>query len=173
MGLIPINANALKIEALAGAYSLTAEVGATKYSKTGLGSYRIGLLIPMIEKVDLSLSYNLNVSGVVTGDYGYGFDMGLDYYPLSYANSSTVFNDESRSVIIQDTWKPFVGLYFSQRQFQSVRASYAGFSLGGGFEKSWNSNFSLKFMIKGSSLAGPSKSTSVLVDGLAGLVFSY
>lgn len=160
-----------KFDIMGGFYSLKAQANNKSGSLTGPGSYMATYSYHFISHLDFTVSYSLFFSGVVTGDMGFGPDLGFTYFPFS-SSAPINFKGEFESVNYRDSLRPFVNVSFNQRQFQSVDSAYAGFSGSIGTEYYWNSLFDLKGLFRYQMLNGPEKSTGSYFDFLLGVTLS-
>ena len=103
-------------------------------------------------------------------DLGYGLDAGANYYPFSDSGDES-FTDGVVTAARYENWKPFVGLSFNQRSFQSVRNSYAGFGFRAGVERHYNEKINLRAEARLVSLTGSNESEATETSLFAGLVF--
>lgn len=160
-----------KLDMSFGAYSLSAKSSQGEGRVSGLGSYSATYHYAFFEKVDFSVGYSIFFSGIITGDMGFGPDLGFTYYPISFSGP-TVLNTERTYVYIKELWRPLINLSFNQRQFQSSDSSYAGLSFGFGTEYTWTENLDFKGMFRYQLLKGPSGAAATFIDILVGLSFS-
>lgn len=160
-----------KLEFSAGAYSLNATTAKRTGSLSGLGIYRIGYSYGFGNQFEFQLGYSLFMSGIITGDLGFGPDLGVLYYPVTDTGIRKI-TTENVQLSVEDVVRPFLTFGFHQRQFQSVDSSYAGFSVGGGAEYGWSPAYSLKGQIRYLFLNGPSNATANQLDLLFGVNFS-
>jgi hypothetical protein len=75
--------------------------------------------------------------------------------------------------VFQSQWKPFVGVAFNQRNFQSTSSQFAGASLKLGSEYRLQEVTNLIGYVRYISLSGPSQSEATLLDICLGVVFSF
>jgi hypothetical protein len=125
---------AKKIQAKGGIFNVSAKTDNDEGSLSNIGSYQLTYHQPMFQRVDLFFGYTVIMSNGVGGDMGFGFDLGLLYYPFTY-NSGSAFFAQGGSVEIREIWRPYVGVGFLERRFQSVKANYSGFSAIAGTER--------------------------------------
>lgn len=159
-----------KLEISTGLYSLTAKTTKKTGSVSGPGLYRAAYSYGFGNQFEFQLGYTLFMSSVITGDLGYGPDLGALYYPMTDTGVRKVSN-EKLILSVEDVVRPFVSIGFHQRQFQSVDSSYAGFSFGGGAEYGWSEGTSLKAQARYLLLNGPSNATANQIDILFGVSF--
>lgn len=162
----------LKIDGTVGFFSLKAKNTETEGSKTGLGVYSLMLRKDFFGQYEYTFGYTILISNAISGDLGYGPDLGLTFFPFS-SSAPNVAESTNIKFISNEFLKPYVFMEFSQRQYQSVSSSYAGFSFGAGLEIAWIDQFSYSTKIRMSNLTGPSRSTSNEVDLLAGILYWY
>ncbi len=168
--LFSFSAHASKFDLLMGMFSLSASGSTGDTSVSSLGSYRVAYGHSVFDKFDLTLGYTLNMTNTIGGDLAYGLDVGVNYFPLTFS-SPQEFESNGVAVKVDELWRPFVGLSFNQRQFQSVRNSYAGFGLGVGTEYSISKRYSLKSEFRYISLSGSSESEATEINMLFGISF--
>jgi opacity protein-like surface antigen len=160
-----------KLELSSGGYALSATTAKRSGSLAGLGIYRIGYSYGFGNQFEFQLGYTLFMSDIITGDLGFGPDLGVLYYPVTDTGIRNIVT-ENVQLSVEDVVRPFVSLGFHQRQFQSVESSYAGFSVGAGAEYGWSQDFSLKGQVRYLLLNGPSNATANQLDLLFGITFS-
>jgi hypothetical protein len=161
-----------QIDALGGIYSLSAKNEDGSGSVSGLGSGTVIFGLEVSPKIEVNLGYSLFFAQVITGDMGFGPDIGLNYFPVSGSRPLRVSTDQI-SLDITESLRPFVSVSFHQRQFQSIDTAYAGFSLGGGAEIPFSAGFDLKGLIRYITLSGPAGATATHVDILGGASFRF
>ena len=167
LALIP-DAQAAKFDFMLGMFSLTATTTSGDTNVSSLGSYRAAFSRPILDQLDAFIGYTLNMSNTVGGDLGYGLDIGCNYFPFTFTESK-ILEKEGLTIRRDEIWRPYAGISFNQRQFQSVKNSYAGFGVNAGTEYSLNKNYSLKAEIRYISLAGSSESEATEINVLAGV----
>ena len=170
MFLLSADVFAGKFDIMGGAYSISAKVGDTSQTISGLGAYRFSYLQPFAKNFELVAAYNLSFSSVVTGDSAFGFDVGANYFPFNFANKTSM-KVQDLSVEQYDLWKPYGGLTFSQRQYSSVKNGYAGFGLQFGTEYYLRRDISFKSEFRYISMGGSGYSTANDFNIMAGVVF--
>ena len=120
--------NASQIDGMIGYFSLKAKNSSNTTTMNNLGIFAFAYKNHFTESVDLSLGYSIYTLSLDTSDLGYGFDLGIDYYPLhrnKIADFSTlnIYWNSSQKIV------PYIGLRFHQRQYQSIQTGYAGAGL--------------------------------------------
>lgn len=165
---VSIPAQASKFDMLFGMFSLAATGSSGDTSLSSLGSYRVAYGHSVFDKFDLTLGYTLNMTNTIGGDLAYGLDVGVNYFPFTFSESQN-FDRESVAISSEEIWRPYIGLSFNQRQFQSIRNSYAGFGLGLGTEYAFNKSYSLKAEFRYISLSGSSESEATEMNTLFGI----
>lgn len=166
--LLSFPAQASKFDLLVGMFSLNASGGAGDTSVSSFGSYRTTYGHSVFDKFDLTLGYTLNMTNTIGGDLAYGLDVGINYFPFTFS-SAQEFERDGVAVKVDEMWRPFIGVSFNQRQFQSIRNSYAGFGLSLGTEYSFNEKYSLKGEFRYISLSGSSESEATEINALFGI----
>ncbi|MCO4794475.1 MAG: hypothetical protein KC493_12215 [Bacteriovoracaceae bacterium] len=157
-----------KLNVSGGYYSYSAKTSSGSSSISGPSSWSFRYSHNVIPKFELSVGYTLNTESISGGDISYGADVGALYYPLSEAQTQEF---KGARVFAQSLsqWRPKVGMFFHQRQFQSVKTNYAGFGFIGGTEWHWRDNFFLEGNVRMISLSGPNKSEADVTEILLGL----
>lgn len=160
-----------KIDILFGYFALDAKTKDKKGSVDNFGAYQLNYRYAFANFLELSTGYSLIASKTFTGDFGFGPDIGLVYFPFSSSNAIEASN-ENVNFRSYELYKPYAVAAFHQRQYQSIQSSYAGFSLGMGVEVYWKNNISIKVETRYLPLGGPDSATSNEFDLLAGLCFN-
>jgi hypothetical protein len=161
------DAQARKLDWSTGYFKLVAKTPTAKGTVSSFSTYQISLRLALVSRLEIGVGYTLNFSKFLSGDMGYGPDLGMFYFPFSGAsaariNQGNIFWEQSEPV------RPFVCAHFHQRQFQSIQASYAGFSAGAGLEYWMLPPFGLRVWVNSSRLMGPLQSTASETNLLIG-----
>ncbi len=159
---------AAKFDFMAGMFSLDATAGAGKTSVSSVGSYRTAFSKSVLDKIDVLVGYTLNMTNTIGGDMAYGIDFGFNYFPFTFSESKE-FEKNGISIKRDELYRPYIGLSFNQRQFQSIKNSYAGFGLDIGCEYSMNKHYSFKAEFRYITLGGSSDSNATEMNMLAGI----
>jgi hypothetical protein len=168
-----MSAWASKFDVLGGYYSLQAKTSSSTGSLANLGSYYVGFSTDLKPHLEVGVGYSLVLSNTFNGDSGFGFDLFANYFPWSRATHLST-QTSSYTWEMNEYIRPYVGLLFSQRQFQVVgSSSYAGFGVQGGFEYQLAQTYSLKTQLRMLYLSGPSKSTANFMDLLVGISYGF
>lgn len=168
------SAYADKLVASAGGYSFSAEnkSNRTSSSISGVGSYQLSYRQSIRQNFELEYGVSLLATQAVSGDLSYGIDVGVNYYPFTSANN-ILGEFAGAHFYFKDLWRPFLGLSFNQRNFQSSASTFAGFGLKLGTEflisPQWNLHVTLRYL----SLGGPNKATAVQIDALSGIIIQF
>jgi hypothetical protein len=159
-----------KISLTAGYFSLEAKASGNTSTVSNPSAFKIGYQYPVLDHFELSGGYTILMADFSGSDLGYGLDVGMNYFPITLSHEEKV-KDGHFSVKRYTDYSPFIGLGFYQRQFQSVKNSYAG--LGGtlGLEKYLNSKINLKAEVRYIKLAGSGDSTATETNLLVGIVY--
>lgn len=156
---------------LAGYYDVRAKTNSSSGNSSNLGVYKLSYAYSLSPQVVLSAGYTLMMSNTLGGDLSFGFDLGSDYFFLT-SSSKSISESENSSLEISPLWRPFAGLSFHQRQFQSVKSNYAGFGFNFGIEKDIHRDYDIKALLRYVNLAGPQNSTATEVVLLLGITYS-
>jgi len=165
-------AQAGKIDAMVGFYSFKATVQNKSANFSGLGAYEFSYLAPFKNHFELVIGYSLIMTDIVGGDLSYGPKIGVNYFPFNFSKNETI-SLPNKTIEIQDFYKPYVGLNFGQKQFQSAKTSFAGFGFSLGMEKYINPDYTVKGEIKMNNYSGPSGSTAKEMNLLVGMLFNF
>jgi hypothetical protein len=166
------NAFAGKYDLMFGMYSYSAKVSNKTTAVSGLGTYEGSYLMPLKDHFEISLGYSFTMTGIIGGDYSYGPKLGVNYYPVNFASNEKI-ELPNKTIEIHDFYKPYIGVAFNQRQFQSAKTSYAGFGFSLGCEKYINSNYTIKSEVKMNSYTGASEAQATETNILIGLVLGF
>lgn len=170
--IIFTNAYASKIDVMVGMYSFTGEASSKKSTFSGFGTYEAAYLHPFLSHFEANIGYSFTMTSVVGGDYSYGPKLGINYYPLNFSSNEKI-NLPNKTINVQDFYRPYIGIAFNQRQYQSVKTSYAGFGVALGLEKFINPNYTMKTELKLNSYTAASDATASEINLLVGLVFGF
>lgn len=169
MSLLSQSAQANKVIGTGGYYSLKATNSEGTAKVSNPGHFRLiydhGLGDQWLMSIGYSI-YILTGSGI---EFGYGLDLGARYYPFTY-HSAVRAKTANTDFTMRETWRPFTGLAFNQRQYQGIQSSYAGFSLELGLDYSLVDNMSLQTSARYMVMKGPFDSALTewsLVGGIA------
>jgi hypothetical protein len=155
-----------------GYFTLDAKAKDKKGQVDSFGSYQLNYRYAFANYLEVSVGYSLIASKTISGDFGFGPDIGIVYFPLSSANPIDAYS-ENVNFRSFELYKPYGTVSFHQRQYQSIQSSYAGFSVGLGLEIYWKSNMSFNFLARYLPLGGPDSATSNELDLMTGLIFSF
>ena len=161
-----------KYDIMVGGYSYVAKVGTKTTSISGPGTYEASYLLSFKDQFEMNLGYSFTMTGIIGGDFAYGPKIGINYFPLNFSSNDKI-ELPNKSIEIHDFYKPYVGLTFNQRQFQSAKTSYAGFGLSLGLEKYISPKYTIKTEIKKNTYTGASDASATEMNLLVGLVFNY
>ncbi len=170
--LISIPSFGSKFDWSGGFFKLTSQTPTAKTSISNLGAFQISYRFSLLENVEFGFGYSITFSKFFSGDYGYGPDMGLFYFPFSSAGKTDI-RTSTFQFLAQELYRPFVCVQFHSRQFQSIGASYAGFSVGGGLEYWGYHPIGLRVWAKNTQLKGPQLSTASELTLMGGFSWEY
>ncbi|MBN8541996.1 MAG: hypothetical protein J0L82_16505 [Deltaproteobacteria bacterium] len=167
-------ANASKLVLSGGAYSFSAENASNRVSATlsGLGSYQIAYRYPIKQNIELDFGFSLLATDTFGGDLSFGFDVGANYFFMTSSGAITSASADG-NVILNHRWRPFMGVSFNQRNFQSTSSQYAGFGLKGGTEYQYDEQFALHGTFRYLSLGGPNQAGATQLDILGGIIIQF
>lgn len=159
-----------KIDILAGYFSVDASVDGSKAKISNPSILYLGYGQPILDQFEFRGGYTVLMSDFTGSDLGYGVNVGFNYFPTTSALEEN-FKSENVEVTRYEDLKPYVGLGFYQRSFQSVRISYAGFGFNGGVEKYYSKKINLKAEARYIKLSGSSSSSATETNLLVGIVY--
>lgn len=166
------SARTTKVEGHLGIFQLDAKSGTRSGTKSGPGAYKLVVGIELIPSIEVFAGYTVIMSSGFGGDLAFGIDTGINYFFMTpyFGESATSTNSH---LAVRPLWRPFVGLGFHQREFQSVRSSYAGFGGQAGVERALRQDFDLKVSLRYISLGGAQSASATELTITTGLVFSF
>lgn len=171
LGVVPVFSKA-KLDIMGGYFSLKAKTKEKAGNVSNLGAYQMNFRYAVAHYLEIGIGYSLIASKTFSGDFGFGPDIGLVYFPFTSANPIEATSSNVHFVSYE-VYKPYLTGAFHQRQYQSIQSSYAGFGFGAGSEIYWKRNMSFKLELRYLPLAGPDKAVSDEVDFMGGLTFSF
>lgn len=155
-----IYAEARKFNVTMGYFNVSAKTETADGSLNNLGAYNFTFTQTMNDQLEAVLGYTVLMSNVVGGDLSFGLDLGLRYFPLTRLRPQQT-EMKTASVFISEIWRPYVGVGFSERRFQSVEANYAGFGITLGTERQLEiENYSLLIELRYTSFSGSSSASA-------------
>lgn len=170
--LLSSHAYANKISFGLGMYSINAVVDSKKTSISNLGAYKFQYHTTIEKKFEFTVGYSLLIENVFTGDKAFGPSVGVSYFP--FGNESAVYGSNGAVSLLQiKNYNPYVFTSFSQRQYQSIKATYSGFAFGVGSEVGFSKTMSFFGDIQYGSLEGPSRGVSTEVMTTIGIIYNY
>lgn len=159
-----------KISLTAGYFGISAKTNETTSNISNPSAFRAGYQYAFMDKFEMVAGYSILLADFSGTDLGYGLDLGAHYYPFTFA-SDEVIKDSHFDVRRFEDYSPFVGLGFYQRQFQSVKNSYAGLGVTVGVEKYYSKKINLKAEARYITLGGSGESTATEMNFLLGIVY--
>ena len=163
---------AKKLDWSTGYFKLVAKTPTSSGTISSVSAFQLSYRAALMSRLELSLGYSLNFAKYLSGDMGYGPDLGLFFFPFTSASAQRI-NKDDLYWESNEPLRPFVFAQFHQRQFQSIQASYAGFSVGGGIEYWFKPPFAVRILTSMSKLTGPLKSTASETNALIGLSVEF
>lgn len=147
----------------------TENVKSTSQSSSGIGAYSVEGAYKVAPKVLGVFGINFLMSDIYTGSSGYGFDLGIKYFPVSDAGTINIESDSS-SIFIQEKWRPYLGFFFRQRIFNlALSSSYLGPGLSAGVDYAWNKEWFLNAELRYDYLFGNGDALAKQMNILVGL----
>lgn len=161
---------ARKLNLKFGFFNVSAKTSSSSGNLNAVGAYNVSLHQEIQDNLEAVIGYSVLMSKTIGGDLGFGLDIGMNYFPFSRLRPQKTELGNA-SVYINELWRPYVGLNFSERRFQSVEANYAGFGISLGTERQLEQNdYSLVFEFKYTSFEGTSSATAneiILFTGIS------
>jgi hypothetical protein len=172
LSLMGSNVYAQKLSLGLGAYSINASVGDNETTVSNLGAYRIQFHSKVQENFEFLLGYNILIEKIYNGDKAFGPFVGFSYFPFgsTTASQSTLSN---LSILSIKQLNPYFYTGFNQRQYQSVKATYSGFSFGAGAEMGWSKEIAFFADIQYAILDGPNEGEASEFMSIAGIMYQY
>jgi len=166
------SAYAQKLSLGIGAYSIDAKVGNNKTNITNIGAYRIQYHSKILDNFEFLLGYNIFIEEIYKGDKAFGPSVGFSYYPFG---SETISQSNISNISISSLKQlnPYLSASFNQRQYQSVKAAYSGFSFGGGVELGWSKEIAFFADAQYGFLDGPNEGEATEMTGIVGIIYNY
>src|SRR5690606_976710 len=116
----------------------TENVRSTSEASSGFGAYSFDIGYQLAPRWMGVFAINILMSDIYTGSSAYGFDLGGKYFPFTLAGTLDL-NSDSGSLIVQEKWRPYVGLFLRQRIFNlALSSSYLGPGISLGVDYAWN-----------------------------------
>jgi hypothetical protein len=159
-----------KVSIAAGFFSINASVGTQSESISSPSAFHVGYKREFGSNFEFKIGYSVLLADFTGSDLGYGVDVGVNYYLLTGASDQS-YRDERVTVVSHELWRPFVGFGFNQRNFQSVRNSYAGMGITLGAERYYDDKINWIGEFKYTSMGGSNESEATEMQVLMGLVF--
>ncbi len=159
-----------KFVASYGYFNINAKTSDTTASISNPSAFHLGYLQPKWNNWEFKIGYSVLLADFAGSDMGFGVDAGVNYYPFSDAGDEK-FTDGKVTIHRYEIWRPFVGVAFNQRNFQSIRNSYAGFGLAAGSERYFNEHLNFRAEARYVTLAGSGESTATETSLWFGVVF--
>lgn len=153
-----------------GYFAISAKSGNESASISNPSAFRLSYLHAVTLKTELNVSYSILMADFSGSDLGYGLDVGFNHFFLTSA-SDEKYKDERIEIKRYEIYRPYAGIGFHQRNFQSVKNSYAGLGAHLGVEKYYDEKMNLKLEGRYIQLAGSGESTASEMALFFGVVF--
>jgi hypothetical protein len=159
-----------KISLTGGYFGISAKTSEKTSSISNPSAFRAAYQYPFLEKFEAVAGYSVLLADFSGTDLGYGLDLGINYFPLTMSSDDVAHNPYI-DVKRYEKYSPYVGLGFYQRQFQSVKNSYAGLGATVGIERYYDKKINFKAEGRFISLGGSGDSTATEINVLVGIVY--
>lgn len=159
-----------KISLTGGYFGINAKANGTSSSISNPSAFRLAYQYPFLDHFELAAGYTILLADFSGSDLGYGLDFGANLYPLTFSHDEKA-GDPHFDVKRYENYSPFIGLGFYQRQFQSVKNSYAGLGITTGLEKYYSKKINFKAEARYIQLGGSGESTATEINLLLGIVY--
>jgi hypothetical protein len=159
-----------KIGFSTGFFAINAKANGKSDSISNPSAFRGSYSKSVLKKYELSVGYTFLLSDFSGSDLGYGIDIGANYFPLTLSSDQNFKNSEA-SVLSYSKYSPYLGLGFYQRNFQSIKNSYAGFGAILGCEKYYSKEINFKVETRYISMSGSGQSEATEMNLLIGIIY--
>ncbi len=159
-----------KISLTGGYFAISAKTSQDSANISNPSAFRVAYQFPVLNQFEIVGGYSILLADFSGSDLGYGLDLGANYYPFTFSHEQ-ISKDPFMEVKRHQDYLPFVGLGFYQRQFQSVKNSYAGLGVTAGIEKYYSKKINLKAEARYIQLGGSAESTATEMNFLLGIVY--
>ena len=133
-------------------------------------AFNIAYLYTISEKTQINVGYSILLADASGSDKAYGVNLGFNYFPVNSAKNE-VFKNELIDIERFTLWKPYIGLGFYQREFQSIKNSYAGIGINAGLERYFSKLMSFKGELRMIGLSGSNESSATELNAFLGVIF--
>lgn len=140
-----------------GYFNLEATTSSGKAKLSNIGLYSFTYAMNLGDHLEFRPGYSLYILGTSNIDLGYGPDIAVSYYPVTF-NRPMLSTTSDLSLSLAEIYRPYVTLGFRQRQFQSIQSGYAGLGISLGSEIHWQSDSFFSAELSISILRGPLQS---------------
>lgn len=153
-----------------GSWSFSTEnVRGRTESTSGFGAYSVELGYRVASKWQAVVGANMLLSDGVSGTTGFGMDLGFKYYPLTYA-TLTEIKTEQTYVKVTEVFRPYVGLFLRQRDFNlALQSGFLGPGISVGADYNYSSNWFFNFEFRYDTLYGSGEGTATQMNFLFGV----
>lgn len=157
------------ISFLIGNFSYSTPAG----SASGLANYSLSYSYDASRKLAIYAGANAILSKIISGQGGFGFDIGVSYYPFTTAGPIHEKSDNIE-VVTWQVWRPYVGFGLRQRTFVAAsQASYIGTGISFGVDRQLNERFSLRLQANYDKLTGPGSISATQTNAAVGGSIHY
>jgi hypothetical protein len=170
--ILPLSASAENVilSAKLGNWSFSTDnVRGRPESQSGFGAYSFEMGYSFFPKILGVVGANLLLSEGFSGNSGFGFDVGFRYYPITDATQS-ITKTENVSIEIQEKLRPYLGLFFRQRDFNiALQSGYVGPGLCIGLDYNYAKTWHFGFEARYDTLYGSGDGTATQTNFLIGI----
>lgn len=161
-----------KFDISVGYFSFNAKTQLAQVSKKNIGTYDLDYRYPVNDYLEMGFGYSLLMTNTFGGDMSFGPNIELLTYPLTTPGKVSYYSEKA-SLEIFEKIRPYAGVSFHQRQFESIQSSYAGFGFIAGTEYWLTSKYGIKAQFRMISLSGPQSSSASQTDVSLGYTSEY
>jgi hypothetical protein len=129
----PTQALADKFDLSLGYYQISAKSSTDTAEFSKLGRYSLNYKKNLTDQVDFVAGYSFYFIGASSSDLGYGLNLGFHFFPLTESSISSQ-TLQTATIGSSPLVRPYIGIGFHQRQYQSIASGYAGASFALGSE---------------------------------------
>lgn len=138
-------------------------------STSGFGAYAVELGYAFSTQWMVAAGANMLLSDGFTGSTGFGFDIGLKYYPLTAATTIET-KTESTYVKVHERFRPYMGLFLRQRDFNlALQSGFVGPGVSVGADYNYSQDWFFNFEFRYDMLSGSGDGTATQMNILVGL----
>lgn len=169
--LIPGKALAHLAEVQGGYFSIRAKTSTASESISSFSALAFGYAHRINRYINTDFGYSVLSGSYAGSDLGYGINLGVKAY--LYPDRDLNFENKVFSYFSYRVLRPYAGVGFYQRNFQSIKNSYAGLGYKIGTEYALSNDYGLIGEMRFISLSGSGESKLVETNALFGVYFKF